>query len=192
MNIHRRFFLIALLISVVPVVAVNVIGYISARSSLERHVTERFEMLLSLKQFHLARWFRDVYRYGEEQRLRTVAIKGIPEFLRVLRTGRETPESRRLAAAVRNSAEKRALEDYMLVYQDGTVVHTAAGGPERGLNLLTGLYQDTPAARCLRRALQTGEVAFEDFSPYPLAAGALSAFLAVPVEGEGKRIGAVL
>ncbi len=192
MSIHRRFFLVALFISVVPVMVVNAIGYFSARASMRRRIAEKFEMLLDLKRFQLVRRFQDMHRYGEEQRLRTVAVEGISEFIKVLKTGRETPESRRLASIARHSVEQEALEDYMLVANDGTVVYTAAGGPELGLNLLTGPYKDTHAARCLRRALQTGEVSFEDFAPYPSDAGAISAFMAVPVDVKGKRIGAVL
>ena len=70
---------------------------------------------------------------------------------------------------------------YLIDRRSGLVMYAAGQGEEVGTSLASGRYRHTALARLWERVLRSGDVAFEDFSPYEPSAGRQAAFIGYPV-----------
>jgi tubulin-specific chaperone A len=96
----------------------------------------------------------------------------------------------------RELAHKFNLADLALVDADsGVVLYSVAKNPDFGTSLVDGPYADSGLGKVFRRACKTRHedpVSFIDFAPYSPALATPLAFLAAPIEVDGKTRGALV
>ncbi|MBN1420664.1 MAG: hypothetical protein JXP34_17970 [Planctomycetes bacterium] len=81
---------------------------------------------------------------------------------------------------------------YLLCKAHGHILVSASGGPDVGENLGHGPHKDEGLARLWRRTVETGQVCFDDFSPYAPAGGAQTFFAGAPLRDASGEVVAVV
>ena len=71
--------------------------------------------------------------------------------------------------------------DLFLIMPDGYIFYTAFKEPDYQTNILSGEYSSSSLGSLVKRVLETGKYAIEDFAPYEPSNNAPAAFVAQPV-----------
>ena len=131
-------------------------------------------------------WFIDI----KAQQSRSICTKGMATYKAYLETGIKSPEYTRYSNIIDGFIKATGYHDFIIIDQDGTIVHTQAEKADYKTNLLTGPYKDSGLARAFARA-RKGKIAFADFSPYAPFDNKPAAFLAAPILKSGRQNGVV-
>ena len=131
-------------------------------------------------------WFTDI----KAQQNRSICTRGMEQYENYLTTGTKSPEYRRFAQIIDGFIKATGYDDFLVINKDGRVVYSQKKRADYTTNLVTGPYKDSGLGRAFARA-NTGETAFEDFSPYAPAKGEPTAFLAAPILKKGQQSGVV-
>ena len=200
-GLRRTLLLWFLALSLIPVTAVGVIGYLNAHV----HLMENAEESLKLVCMEHA---RDIQHYFSNMLmdLRRKSAKRVNyEFLEDLTKGfnesreplRKYVKSFKWAMTVSKYGTDLGIycrdsgyHDILFMDAQGNILFTVAGEKDLGTNLLSGKYSDTLFASACRQALKTGRPTFSDFQFYGPSGNAGAGFLVtVMVNDDGDKIG---
>jgi methyl-accepting chemotaxis protein len=81
---------------------------------------------------------------------------------------------------------------YVISESQGHVMFTAAQKSDLGTNLMNGPYKNESLARLWRKVKASGQIAFEDFSPYSPCKGQQVSFIGAPVFGRLNKMIAIV
>ena len=82
--------------------------------------------------------------------------------------------------------ENAGYYDLFILDREGYLFYSAYREPDYLTNMATGKYKDSNFGRLVQRVLKTGNAGFADFEKYEPSAGAVAAFVAAPVNVDGR------
>jgi len=200
-GLRRTLLLWFLALSLIPVTAVGVVGYLNGHA----HLKENAEKSLKLMCMEHA---GDIQNYFSRMLmdLRRKSAKRVNyEFLEDLTKGfkesheplREYVKSFKWTVTVSQYGTELGIycrdygyHDILFMDAQGNILFTVAGEKDLGTNILTGKYSDTLFASACKQALKTGRPTFSNFQFYGPSGNAGAGFLVtVMVNDDGDKIG---
>ncbi len=84
-----------------------------------------------------------------------------------------------------NYIEEYGYYDLFLIHPEGRIFYTVAKEADYGTNIIDGQYADSSLGEAVRKAVDTQDFGFGDFSPYEPSGGEPASFIAQPIVRHG-------
>ncbi len=161
---------------------------------------EKLETVQELKKAHMESFLEkiqtDVQSLSESEDVRVIYEK-LKEYHDTVGTGPEAPFNtsteeyrliyERYGDNLPAYIKTRGYHDIFLICAShGHVMFSADQGVDLGTNLVYGPYKDDGLARIWKKVLDTGEIMFDDFSPYSPHDGEPALFIGAPVFADSE------
>ena len=200
-GLRRTLLLWFLALSLIPVTAVGVIGYLNGHVHLMENAEESLKLVCMEHARDIQAYFSNMWMDLRRKSAKRVnyefledLIKGFKESHQPLR---EYVKSFKWATTVSRYGTDLGIyrrdygyHDILFLDAQGNILFTVAGEKDLGTNIFSGKSSDTLFASACKRALKTGRPSFSDFEFYGPSGNAGAGFLvSAMVNDDGDKIG---
>ena len=200
-GLRRSLLLWFLAISLIPVTAVGVVGYLNAYGHLRKYAEESLKAAAEAKAIELRNYFSRIstdLRRQTQKKSNVAFLEDLTDgFRNSVKSLREYVKSPKWAMIVDKYGAD--LKDYRRIYgyhdiifvnDRGDILYTVAGEKDLGTNIFSGKHSDSLLTLACRQALETAHCSFSDFEFYgPSGDSAAAFFVSVVFNEKGDKIG---
>ena len=126
----------------------------------------------------------------KDQQTREICTNAISDYRNFLEKGVKSDNYNKYSKIINEFVKVSEFYDMFIIDKDGLIVYTATKEDDYGTNILTGKYKKSGLGQAVKGAM-SGEITYDDFSPYAASNGEYAAFYAAPILKNGKQIGVV-
>ncbi len=211
-SVTAKIVAVVLVAAVVPVAVVAVLSYRSAAASVQGEVFDKLEGVTDARADEITRYSTTIRQQLQTFGHRLDVVEAVqafdaayrdaePEVLRELYVGTlgetdDAGDGSRWSAVhaqyhpgFHEYQAEFEFYDVFLFNLDGDLVYSVFKEPDFATNVVDGTYADSGLGRVVRRAIDRGGLAWDDFAPYAPSNGAQAAFAAEPIVDDGAMVG---